>query len=63
MQIRQEKGCYTLYKENEAIGTAVVDGTAILRLEVQDESNVVINVRDGELVADATPAETVPENA
>ena len=34
MQIRQEKGCYTLYKENEAIGTAVVDGTAILRLEV-----------------------------
>ena len=36
---------------------------AILRLEVQDESNVVINVRDGELVADATPAETVPENA
>ena len=34
MQIRQEKGCYTLYKENEAIGTAVVDGTTILRLEV-----------------------------
>ena len=31
MQIRQEKGCYTLYKENEAIGTAVVDGTTILR--------------------------------
>lgn len=34
MQIRQEKGCYTLYKENEAIGTAVVDGMTILRLEV-----------------------------
>ena len=34
LQIRQEKGCYTLYKENEAIGTAVVDGTTILRLEV-----------------------------
>ena len=34
MQIRQEKGCYTLYKENEAIGTAVVDGTTILRLEI-----------------------------
>ena len=34
MQIRQEKGCYTLYKENEAIGTADVDGTTILRLEV-----------------------------
>lgn len=34
MQIRQEKGCYTLYKENESIGTAVVDGTTILRLEV-----------------------------
>lgn len=35
MQIRQEKGCYTLYKENEAIGTAVVGrGTTILRLEV-----------------------------
>ena len=34
MQIRQEKGCYTLYKENEAIGTAVVDGTTSLRLEV-----------------------------
>ena len=34
MQIRQEKGCYTLYKENEAIGTAIVDGTTILRLEV-----------------------------
>ena len=34
MQIRQEKDCYTLYKENEAIGTAVVDGTTILRLEV-----------------------------
>lgn len=35
MQIRQEKGCYTLYKENEAIGTAVVGrARAILRLEV-----------------------------
>ena len=38
MQIRQEKGCYTLYKENEAIGTAVVDGTTILRLEVVPRS-------------------------
>ena len=26
MQIKQEKGHYTLYKESEAIGTAVVDG-------------------------------------
>ena len=34
---------------------------AILRLEVQDESSVVIDVRNGELVADATPAQTVPE--
>lgn len=34
---------------------------AILRLQVQEESNVVINVRDGELVADAVPAQTVPE--
>ena len=25
MQIKQEKGHYTLYKENEAIGMAVVD--------------------------------------
>lgn len=34
MQIKQEKGHYTLYKESEAIGTAVVDGAAILRLEI-----------------------------
>ena len=37
MQIRQEKGHYTLYKENEAIGMAVMDGTAILRLEIVPE--------------------------
>ena len=34
MQIKQEKGHYTLYKENEAIGMAVVDGATILRLEI-----------------------------
>ena len=34
MQIKQEKGHYTLYKENEVIGTAVVDGATILRLEI-----------------------------
>ena len=34
MQIKQEKGHYTLYKESEAIGTAVVDGAPILRLEI-----------------------------
>ena len=37
MQIKQEKGHYTLYKENEAIGMAVVDGTTILRLEIVPE--------------------------
>ena len=34
MQIKQENGHYTLYKENEAIGMAVVDGATILRLEI-----------------------------
>ena len=37
MQIKQEKGHYTLYKENEAIGMAVVDGATILRLEIVPE--------------------------
>lgn len=37
MQIKQEKGHYTLYKENEAIGMAVVDGATILRLEIIPE--------------------------
>ena len=37
MQIKQEKGHYTLYKESEAIGMAVVDGATILRLEIVPE--------------------------